>query len=160
VFELQQRGAIHYHIIFFNLPYIENIYTKLYDIWGQSQIMVGDKKRKLEKIKIRNHLKKIIDYFIKYIQKSIFEKQFPNQKKYITRKDLLKPIVSYFEDVIYLVEKKLSEQDLVFKHEGSKECAENNIANSYIKWVDYFQYDLAKNSEAEAEVDFMLNAYC
>ena len=59
-----------------------------------------------------------------------------------------------------LVEERLPEQDLVFKHEGSKDYAENNIANSYIKWVDYFQYDLAKNPEAEAEVDFMLNTYC
>ncbi|MFA4942020.1 MAG: hypothetical protein WC564_00050 [Patescibacteria group bacterium] len=160
VFELQQRGAIHYHMIFFNLPYIENIYTKLYDIWGQGRIMVGGQKRKFEKIKTRNHLKKIIDYFIKYIQKSIFEKQFPNQKKYIASKDLLKPIVSYFEDVIYLVEEKLPEQDLVFKHEGSKDYAENNVSLSYIKWVDYFQYNLAKNPEAEAEVDFMLDTYC
>ena len=159
VFELQQRGAIHYHMIFFNLPYIPDIYNKLRDIWGQGRIMVGGKHRKMEKIKTRGQLQKIIGYFIKYIQKSIFEKQFPNQKKYITSKDLLKPQITYFEEVVDIIERQLPESNLVFKHEGSKDYAENLTAMNYIKWVDYFQYDLAKNPEAEQEVDYMLNTY-
>lgn len=144
VFELQKRGAIHYHCIFFNLPFINNIYDRLRDIWGQGMINVGGKKRGLNRIKNHSILQSIISYFIKYIQKSIFEDYFPNQKKYITSKDLIKPQVLYVEEVINLVKDLLPDETFLFKYDGEKDYIEGRCENSFLKWINSSQYNIAK----------------
>ena len=162
VFELQERGAIHYHMIFFNLPYIKNIYDKLRDIWGQGRIMVGGKEQNFKKIKNQDQLKKIIDYFIKYIQKSIFDNQFPGQKKYITSKGLLKPQEQYFEEVIDLIESEIPSECLVYKRDGETEYNNSDINDTvgqpknYLRWLNYWQYDLSNNPHAENRINEIL----
>ncbi|MFA5360190.1 MAG: hypothetical protein WC349_04520 [Patescibacteria group bacterium] len=158
VFEQQERGAIHYHMIFFNLPYIENIYDKLRDIWGQGRIMVGGK-RKFEKIRNQLKLKKIIDYFIKYILKSIMENNFPNQKKYIASKGLLKPQTQYFEEVIKIVQNQLPDDTLVYKWDGEQEYLDGKESKNFLRWMNYWQYDLSALPELENEIDKMLCTY-
>jgi len=165
VFELQERGAIHYHMIFFNLPYIKNIYDKLRDIWGQGRIMVGGKEQNFKKIKNQDQLKKIIDYFIKYIQKSIFDNQFPGQKKYITSKGLLKPQEQYFEEVIDLIESEIPSNCLVYKRDGETEYNNSDINDTvgqpknYLRWLNYWQYDLSNNPHAEDRINEILETY-
>ena len=73
VFELQKRGAIHYHMIFFNLPYMEDVYRKMYKIWGQGRIMVGGKNRTFKEVNNQKELQKIIFYFINLFKGSILE---------------------------------------------------------------------------------------
>jgi len=155
VFELQKRGAIHYHMIFFNLPYIPNVYDKLRDIWGQGRIMVGGK-RKFENIENQTKLKKIIDYFIKYIQKSILDKTFPNKKKYITSKGLIKPQNHYFEDVIKIIQKQLPEKTLIYKRDGQQEYYDGKAKESFLGWINYFQYDLSAFPKIEKDVEEIL----
>ncbi len=159
VFEQQERGAIHYHMIFFNLPYIENIYDRLRDIWGQGRIMVGGKKRTFEKIKNQVKLKKIIDYFIKYILKSIMENNFPNQKKYIASKGLLKPQTQYFEEVIKIIQSKLPDKAFIYKWDGEQEYLDGQAAKNFLRWLNYWQYDLSDMPELEKEIDKILLAY-
>lgn len=159
LFELQARGAIHYHMIFFNLPYIENIYDKLRDIWGQGRIMVGGKNRNFEKIKNQTKLKKIIDYFIKYIQKSILDNNFPNQKKYITSKGLLKPQTQYFEEVIKVIQNQLPDNSLVYKRDGEQEYYDGKATDSFLRWMNYWQYDLSALPDLESEISNMLETY-
>jgi hypothetical protein len=165
VFELQKRGAIHYHAIFFNMPYINNIYDRMRDIWGQGRIMVGGKEKNFNKIKNQTQLKKIIDYFIKYIQKSIFENSFPNQKKYITSKGLIKPMENYFEEVIDLVESEMPSECLVYKRDGETEYNNSDINDTvgqpknYLRWLNYYQYDLSNNPEIESRINEILETY-
>jgi len=159
VFELQQRGAIHYHCIFFNLPYINRIYDRLKDIWRNGMVNIGGTKKGLNKIKNQTKLKKIIDYFIKYIQKSIFENSFPNQKKYITSKGLIKPRQQYFEEVIKLIRDKLPIEALVFKHDGEQDYYDGKAENNFLKWFNYWQYDLAKFPSLNKLIDEIMNEY-
>lgn len=164
VFELQKRGAIHYHMIFFNLPYIKNIYKKMFDIWGQGRIMIGGKDRNFTKVKNQAQLQKIIFYFIKYIQKSIFENEYSGKraKKYIASKGLLKPQENSFVEVVSLVESKLSDKQLVYKYDGETEYNNSDIRDTvgqpqnFLRWFNYQQYDLSDNPELDKEISQLL----
>lgn len=165
VYELQERGAVHYHVIFFNLPYINNIYKRMYDIWNQGRIRVGGKDKRLTKIKSHKSLEKIIDYFTKYIQKSIYENKNPRQKKYIASKGLLKPLESSFVEVVNLVKSKLPESSLKYHYDGESEYNKKTRddvlieANSFMKWFNYSMYDLSSFPEADDDIDRILSGH-
>lgn len=162
VYELQERGAIHYHMIFFNLPYIKDVYNRLRDIWGQGRIMVGGKDKRFKKIRDQKNLEKIIDYFTKYIQKSVFENKNPRQKKYISSKGLIKPLENSFSEVVNLISLKLPEDSLKYKWDG--ETAYNNrtteeiiaMPNNFMKWFNYYQYDLSDYKELDCTITDLL----
>lgn len=165
VYELQERGAIHYHMIFFNLPYIKDIYNRLRDIWGQGRIMVGGKRKELTKVQNQKVLEKIIDYFTKYIQKSVYENKNPRQKKYIASKGLLKPLESSFVEVVNLVKSKLPESSLKYTYDGESEYNKKTRedlmveANSFMKWFNYYQYDLSSFPEIDEDINRILSGH-
>lgn len=166
VYELQERGAIHYHMIFFNLPYIKNIYVRMREIWGiKNRIRVGGKEKKSAKIKDQKGLEKVIDYFTKYIQKSIYENKNPRQKKYIASKGLLKPLESSFVEVVNLVKSKLPESSLKYTYDGeseyNKKTKEDLLLkdNSFMKWFNYYQYDLSSFPEIDEDINMILSGH-
>lgn len=57
VIEFQKRGAVHYHILIFNMPFMENIYDKIEDIWGKGFII----------IRAINNIQNIASYVCKYM---------------------------------------------------------------------------------------------
>lgn len=59
VIEFQKRGAVHYHIILFDVPKID--YKKIYDMWSQGWVYIK---------KIKNE-RMMINYVSKYIIKNI-----------------------------------------------------------------------------------------
>ena len=122
-------------------------------------VNVGGKKKSLMKIKSHSLLKKIIDYFIKYIQKSIFENSFPNQKKYITSKGLIKPQAVYVEEAINLIKELLPEETLVFKHDGEKDYIDGKTENDFLKWINYEQYNLASFPSLNSTIDDIISDY-
>jgi len=159
VFEQQKRGAIHYHCIFFNMPYIPRIYDRLKDIWRQGIINVGGQNKPLNKIGTANNLKRIVDYFIKYIQKSILERQFPNQKKYTASKGLIKPLEQYTEEVINLIRSKLPPEALSFSHNGEQEYYDGKASENYLKWINYESYDLSEYPDISKEIEDIMKRY-
>ncbi|MGI6378937.1 MAG: rolling circle replication-associated protein [Patescibacteria group bacterium] len=167
VFELQKRGAIHYHMIFFNLLYIKDVYQKMYKIWGRGRIMVGGKNKNFKKVRDQEQLNKIIFYFIKYIQKSVFENYYPGKrtKKYITSKGLLKPLENSASEVVSLVESKLPNDSLVYKYDGETEYNQMDIkdtigkTNNFLRWLNYSQYDLSNNPELGKEISQFITGF-
>ncbi len=45
VVEFQKRGAVHYHAVFFNIPFIENIKDKWAEIWSHGFISIKSVKK-------------------------------------------------------------------------------------------------------------------
>jgi rep protein len=79
--ELQQRGAIHYHLVLFSVPYIKN--DKLSELWGNGFI-------KINKIKETVKTEAVGVYITKYFVKDLDKKA--NQKKaYFSSRNLIKP---------------------------------------------------------------------
>jgi len=125
--------------------------------------MVGGKDKNFTKVKNQEQLQKIIFYFIKYIQKSVFENNCPRQKKYIASKGLLKPQENSFVEVVSLVESKLPSESFVYKYDGETEYNNSDPNDAigkpvnFMRWFNYQQYDLSKFPELDKEISQTLS---
>lgn len=79
--ELQQRGAIHYHLVLFSVPYIDN--KKLGELWANGFI-------KINKIKETVKNEAVGVYITKYFVKDL-EKKANQKKAYFCSRNLIKP---------------------------------------------------------------------
>lgn len=81
VIEFQKRGAIHYHVIFFNLPFIANVYDEMRKIWGHGFVRVNS---------LRN-IDNIGFYVTKYMAKDFNDSRLLGNKAYFASRNLIKP---------------------------------------------------------------------
>ena len=82
VWEKQERGSIHYHIVFFSFPFIK--FTDLSDVWGHGFV-------KINKIDVDSKDNRG-RYVSKYFSKEVDEKEYKN-KAFFKSQNLIKPIV-------------------------------------------------------------------
>lgn len=116
--ETQSRGAIHFHVVCYNLPYVD--VNWLADIWGNGFI-------KLNRIE---HVDNVGAYICKYLSKEECE-SFRGKKCYFNSRNLEKPIE-------ITQEKKVSE---VLAHlETIKPKINKSYNNEYTGDVSYRQY--------------------
>ena len=86
VVEFQKRGAIHYHLVAYNLPYIQN--KKLAEIWSYGFVKVN---------KIDN-VTNVGAYVTKYMTKDSNDDRLLGEKCYFSSRDLIKPEEYGFSD--------------------------------------------------------------
>ena len=91
VIEFQKRKAIHYHIVFFNIPFIpkEIVENKL---WGNG----------FTRIEQPRDVHDLSRYVSKYMTKDLIDRRLVGQKAYFTSKHIKRPIHSYNPEVINL----------------------------------------------------------
>lgn len=85
--EFQERGAVHYHVVYFNLPFTS--VNELEKIWSHGFI----------KIKALEEVKKISSYISKYVTKEAIDKRHKNHRLLITSRGLYKPQIFYNNEV-------------------------------------------------------------
>ena len=83
VIEFQKRGAIHYHVLFFNFSYLKK--KKLTEIWRQGILDIERTKG--------DDTQEIISYLCKYMSKKLEDERLCGQKSYFCSRELKKPIV-------------------------------------------------------------------
>lgn len=129
--EFQKRGAIHYHLCFFDFPYIHA--TILEELWGHGFI----------KIKKLSNQSDIGSYMTKYLTKNADTDKLRGEKTYWTSRNLEKPLVILgFSNIsnraIEILEKETQKKLLYFfsyksEYQGyvqySKYLLENNVQN-------------------------------
>jgi len=129
--EFQKRGAVHYHVLFFNYSYLpKKILTA---IWRQGHI-------KVERIKDRD-MRKATNYLCKYMTKNLENKKLCGQKSYFGSRGLKKPIVTRNQE---------RNNSLLEIYGDSLESAEEfrkTYQSEYCGEFDYSIYDLHKNKE-------------
>ena len=81
--EFQARGAVHYHVIYFNLPFTRFIHKVFTDIWGRGFVWI-------ETIKDTNHL---TNYVSKYFTKRTQDSRSQGHKAYFCSKGLQQPVL-------------------------------------------------------------------
>lgn len=79
VIEFQKRGAIHFHVIFFNLGYIAK--KKLDHTWKHGNT----------DIKAVRNIDKHSKYMAKYLTKTFLDPRLKNKKKFFCAKDMYRP---------------------------------------------------------------------
>ncbi|MDR3504015.1 MAG: hypothetical protein P4L79_15710, partial [Legionella sp.] len=88
--EFQQRGAVHYHIILFNIPFIENIYDELKKLWPMGMF----------KVNAVDNVKNVGNYVSAYMTKGKVDTRLISQMSYTASKGLLKPKEEWSADKI------------------------------------------------------------
>lgn len=95
VSEFQKRGAVHYHLIIFNLPYIEKgVYSRLREIWRKNN---SDGAVFLEPVK---RLDGLARYLTKYLVKNFGDERFVSRKRFFGSRNLLRPIIMSGDDLV------------------------------------------------------------
>ena len=77
--EFQKRGAVHYHIVYFNLPYIDK--AEIQRIWGHG----------FTRIETVRKVRDMGAYLSKYLSKSMFDNRLYGEKAYFCSRGLLRP---------------------------------------------------------------------
>lgn len=122
VIEFQKRGAIHYHIVFYNLPFLSSdIISK---IWGQGFV-------KINKI---DNVDNVGAYVCKYMSKDNFDSRLVGQKCYFNSRNLFKPIEIVEKKEIKSVVDSLSSQKFLNYH--------TVFNNDYLGHIVYKQYNI------------------
>lgn len=88
--EIQKRGAIHYHVIFFDLPYIVGIKSIFSASWGQGFIQV----------KAIEHVRNVGAYVSKYFGKQWAKSRILNTKSYFSSCGLYQPETYHNLDIL------------------------------------------------------------
>jgi hypothetical protein len=79
VIEFQERGAIHYHMVTFNMPYVAH--TELQEIWGHGFVH----------IRAIDDVDNVGAYVTKYMTKDNEDERLRGEKCYFSSRGLLKP---------------------------------------------------------------------
>ena len=126
VVEFQKRGAIHYHAIFFNLPYIKA--TELAKIWRNGFIKIN----KIDKVD------NVGAYVSKYMTKTDYDNlkidKLVGLKSYFTSRGLVNPVI--------ITEKKEIEQ--LASALSPREVYTSEFENEYLGQIKYTQFNLKR----------------
>ena len=80
VIEFQKRGAVHYHVVFFNLKFIDK--KDIAEIWSNGFIKINETK----------DISDLGSYVCKYMSKNFNDSRLCGKKTYFTSRGLSKPI--------------------------------------------------------------------
>jgi hypothetical protein len=127
VIEFQKRGAVHYHIIFFNVPYIKK--KEYADIWQHGFVHV----RKVDE------QENVAKYLTKYLSKDNNDVRLQNKKRYSCSRGLLKPIAVTIQEEALALYQKIPKEYIV----GKKE-----IINDFLGKITTISYDFGKGTTA------------
>ena len=126
VVEFQQSGRIHYHVVIFNLPYIDA--NQLASIWQNGFI----------KINAIDHVDNVGAYVTKYMTKDNDDPRLRGEKSYFASRGLYKPIERYIDN------KQLTDFKRIFEH---AKVYEAEFDNEYYGCIFYSQYNTKKRRE-------------
>lgn len=104
--EFQKRGAVHYHVIFFNLSFIKNIYDEINALWGNGFTLV-------ETVRTLSHL---VNYVAKYITADGLDERLTGRKRYFTSKGLIKPLEIRDEKIVADLISQLPRENIRYKN--------------------------------------------
>jgi len=125
--EFQQRGAIHYHLIIFNLPYMKDrVYKTIRELWGEGRI----------DLKMIKSMGTLTYYLSKYMVKDAENGKLSGMKRYLTSKKIKRP--SIIKDDNYAV------FDVAMRLEN-KLVYETKFEAGFIGTIKYRQYFLERD---------------
>lgn len=124
VIEFQERGAIHYHVVFFNIPFVrQDVLSRL---WGNGYVWIN---------KIDN-VDNVGAYVCKYLTKDTMDHRLRGKKCYFCSRGLYKPIEIIDDNKIDELEAHLSE----------KNCTYDTFFTNEYNVIHYKQYNMGKMS--------------
>jgi hypothetical protein len=133
--EWQERGAVHYHMSIFNLPYVKH--KDLTDLWGQGFVWITRTDR----------MRGIGRYMTKYMTKGFDDERLKGHKRYMPSQNLIQPKTIYQQDIAENIKNDLPDSLQVYEKE---------YQDLYRGKINYKIYDLGnewKYSEKLKKLD-------
>lgn len=133
--EFQKRGAIHFHIVLFNCPYLK--FNYLLDVWRKSTLVGGS-----VDIRLIDNVDNVGAYVTSYLGKDLandkFFTEYKNKKRYVCSKNLKLPIVEKKDTLIKDHRDDLDNLEKILK--GNKVLEYKSTfkkeADNYLKFAD------------------------
>lgn len=119
--EFTQAGRVHYHIVFYNLPYVKA--NDVASVWGNGHI-------KINKI---DDIDNVGAYICKYITKESSDPRLEGNKCYFGSRGLLKPLEITDKKKVDALSEALPVNNLVYS---------SSFENEYLGDISYKQYNL------------------
>ena len=117
VWEKQKRGAIHYHIIFFDFPFVKA--KQLEKIWGNGYIKIN----KIDVDSKENRGR----YLSKYFSKDVDEKDY-KKKSFFKSQNLKKPKV--YKILTDVVDVNIKDPKVIYSKEYTRLIPEKQVIRS------------------------------
>ncbi len=126
-----RNGVIHYHVLFFNLRFIERVYDEIKRVWKWGNTNIKS---------VRN-IRDLGRYLVKYMVKSMQDGRLKGRKKYFASHGLQRPRTLYDKDLVELIVEMIP-----------KDCGLNTASwpNKFCKQITRTTFDVAKHPEALA----------
>jgi len=123
VIEFQKRGAVHYHVVCYNLPYTSS--EDIMKIWGHGFI-------KVNKI---DHVDNVGAYITKYMTKDNDDSRLLGKKCYFSSRELKKPVEAIIDEKeIRTLRESLSQNEVY----------SSTFENEYLGDIHYSQFNLTR----------------
>lgn len=138
VIEFQDKnrdGVVHYHALFFNLPYVYK--KKLESIWDQGFVKI----KKVDKIK------NLAGYLTKYMVKGFDDPRLDGKKRYFPSMNLIKPTV---------VRDELTAKAIIFQLPEDKLHKVREFESVYVGRVKAMDFILDRGETLQDVIDFIL----
>lgn len=119
VVEFQKRGAVHYHSMLFNLPYLPR--KLLADTWGQGFV----------KINAIDNVDNLGAYVSKYMQKDFSDERLRGEKCYFTSRRLYQPWEITEKNLINSVLESLPGGSMVYETQFENEYTGKTLYRQY-----------------------------
>lgn len=130
VIEFQKRGAIHYHTIIYNMPYLKA--NEISNIWGNGFIKIN----KIDDIdNVGAYVGEYLGQDEKGQGKNIEDDRLRGQKSYFSSRGLFKPIEITDKKIVEAVAAALPFEKLKYS---------SQFDNDYLGTIFYKQYNLKK----------------
>lgn len=130
VVEFQKRGAIHYHVIIYNMPYLKA--NDIADVWGNGFI-------KINRIDNIDNVGAYVSEYLGQAKKGqghdIEDDRLKGRKSYFSSRGLFKPIEITNEKIVETVAAALPSENLTYSA---------TYENEHVGNVTYKQYNLKK----------------
>lgn len=138
--EFQKRGAIHYHLLIFNLPFIKA--SKIAEIWRNGHI----------KINAIDEVDNVGAYVCKYMGKDLDDERLRGKKCYFSSRGLFKPEEIQLDTSTQKHKKTLESVYKTAQALALKEPYKVVYDSEYYDSITYTQYTLKQQIEAPEAV--------
>ena len=125
--EFQERGAVHYHALFFNLPFIDDLPLIIAATWQYGFVQV----------KAVDRVRNLAAYITKYMTKDMINPLWKGKRRYFVSKGLLKPLVIRSSSIAYSLLKTLRKYPSI---------AQANWTSEFAGKIDYLKIDLGRGN--------------
>ena len=135
VIEFQERGAIHYHVIIYNIPYIKA--SEISNIWGNGFIKIN----KIDDVdNVGAYVSEYLGQAYKGQGKNIEDDRLQGKKSYFSSRGLFKPVEITDRKKVEQVAAALPLENLTYAAE---------FENEHLGNIIYKQYNLGKMNSKE-----------